>query len=704
MTTDARHSKATISNIGVHSMVAYEYADETARLAATGFDAFDLYKVAIQTDTDELYLLVDISPITWIDFGKAGITQELNKVRISCRKASTGTLAVGTVVYSLGWDYVNDVAKVEAARADSVSTLPVVGIIDQQCTDTSTGSLMVVGVLRGLNTSAFAVQDPLYLSHTSAGVFTNTPPPGPYIVQTIGVVVESDVSDGIIGVNILGFRAIQYATPPADLGVAAVGTSNVASASDHVHQKPKLDDLNAPDDNTDLDSTTGQHGLLPKLGGGVTDFLRADGSWAAPPGVPLSDTDPVDVTKAAASEGTATESSRQDHKHDVTTAAPTTGIGAANSEGSATSLARSDHDHKLRETDGPTDLTIGAVEDGEFLKRDGTAIVGQASSGNLVKMFQGIDVTGNMTVTTSSKVIPFTYESIKDDYFAHSTTVNPGEIEILHDGWYRVSALLTVHTVSASAGTRGNPRLHIEVDTGSGFVEQPDNMGGYIREDGTNKLACSITGVGVFYFDSGDKFRITVKDSVPTPPDEETVPYSSRCLVEYIDRTGAASDTVDNLKDIGDVDAAAPGDGEVLTFNGATSKWEADSVGETVFGDEFDETSSDSESSTTSGSPQTKVTLAATGLVSAHKYRVGWSFEWRHNSAASRANYRVTINGDTIDELTVEPKDVNNWHQAGGYMYVSGYTGANDIDIDYWSDTSNTTYIRRARLEIWRVS
>jgi hypothetical protein len=46
----------------------------------------------------------------------------------------------------------------------------------------------------------------------------------------------------------------------------------------------KLDDLAAPDDNTDLNATTGQHGLLPKLGGGSTNYLRADGTWAAPSG------------------------------------------------------------------------------------------------------------------------------------------------------------------------------------------------------------------------------------------------------------------------------------------------------------------------------------------------------------------------------------------------------------------------------------
>lgn len=44
----------------------------------------------------------------------------------------------------------------------------------------------------------------------------------------------------------------------------------------------KLDELAAPTDVTTLNATTSAHGLLPKLGGGTTNFLRADGAWAAP--------------------------------------------------------------------------------------------------------------------------------------------------------------------------------------------------------------------------------------------------------------------------------------------------------------------------------------------------------------------------------------------------------------------------------------
>lgn len=42
----------------------------------------------------------------------------------------------------------------------------------------------------------------------------------------------------------------------------------------------KLDDLDAPEDNTDLNFSTSLHGLVPK-GTGVGDFLKDDGAWAA---------------------------------------------------------------------------------------------------------------------------------------------------------------------------------------------------------------------------------------------------------------------------------------------------------------------------------------------------------------------------------------------------------------------------------------
>jgi hypothetical protein len=46
----------------------------------------------------------------------------------------------------------------------------------------------------------------------------------------------------------------------------------------------KLDDLAAPEDNTDLNATTLAHGLLPKLSGNAGDVLAGDGTWVASAG------------------------------------------------------------------------------------------------------------------------------------------------------------------------------------------------------------------------------------------------------------------------------------------------------------------------------------------------------------------------------------------------------------------------------------
>lgn len=56
---------------------------------------------------------------------------------------------------------------------------------------------------------------------------------------------------------------------------------------------------------------------------------------------------------------------------------PVQGIGGGNTEGVSPKAARSDHDHTLRETTGPTDLTMGGILDGETFRRTAGAILGR---------------------------------------------------------------------------------------------------------------------------------------------------------------------------------------------------------------------------------------------------------------------------------------------------------------------------------------
>lgn len=69
------------------------------------------------------------------------------------------------------------------------------------------------------------------------------------------------------------------------------------------------------------------------------------------------------------------------------TAAPPRGIGAGNSVGTASSYARSDHNHTLRT--GSVDLTIGQINDGDFVKLQGTTLVGAAGGASGSKVLSG---------------------------------------------------------------------------------------------------------------------------------------------------------------------------------------------------------------------------------------------------------------------------------------------------------------------------
>ncbi len=62
------------------------------------------------------------------------------------------------------------------------------------------------------------------------------------------------------------------------LATSAHAALHASGAADAV----KLDDLAAPDDNTDLDFSTSAHGLVPK-GTNTGDFLKDDGTWATAP-------------------------------------------------------------------------------------------------------------------------------------------------------------------------------------------------------------------------------------------------------------------------------------------------------------------------------------------------------------------------------------------------------------------------------------
>lgn len=88
-------------------------------------------------------------------------------------------------------------------------------------------------------------------------------------------------ADAAIQTHITSAHAPSNAQKNSDITKAEIEAKLTGELTSHSHAVPKLDDLAAPDDNTDLDVSTLKHGLFPKLPGG-TSYYRADGTWGTP--------------------------------------------------------------------------------------------------------------------------------------------------------------------------------------------------------------------------------------------------------------------------------------------------------------------------------------------------------------------------------------------------------------------------------------
>lgn len=163
--------------------------------------------------------------------------------------------------------------------------------------------------------------------------------------------------------------------------------------------------------------------------------------------------------------------------------------------------------------------------------------------------------------------------------------------------------------------------------------------------------------------------------------------------------------TASNLDDVSDVSASSPSTDDYLKWNG--SAWVPASVGGGIFGSEFQQASSDTQSTTTSTTFQQKLRLT-TGTLPSGTYRIAWYYEYHISSTTYDFEGRVQI-GDstTIHEIREEAQDAgtDQWEPCGGFYYHTG-SGVLNIDLDYCrsSASGGTAYIRKARLEIWRVS
>jgi hypothetical protein len=156
---------------------------------------------------------------------------------------------------------------------------------------------------------------------------------------------------------------------------------------------------------------------------------------------------------------------------------------------------------------------------------------------------------------------------------------------------------------------------------------------------------------------------------------------------------GNSIGTVSNLNFIGSIISAVK--------NGDTA--DIGLTNHTVYGTEFQYSQDLTMTSTTSTSPQTKVTLNTPNLPSG-TYKIIANWRGRHSSTRNDMKFDIALDGTSLGTQTIaiEPQDVNSVYPMTHISYHS-LAGTHEILLRYWSE-SRTTYISDATVEFIRVN
>jgi hypothetical protein len=161
-----------------------EIASFTTSTGLRVYDAYNLPTAAPASNGEYLEGQADGST-AWTDRVNAKTIYE------NVKNVSGGTLTKGSPVYQVG--ITGNTITVGAARADDPAKVAV-GVLDETLADEAEGRMLVLGEIKGVDTSGFNTGDRIYLG--SSFGYTNTPPTGSNFIQFLGVVNRVDASNG----------------------------------------------------------------------------------------------------------------------------------------------------------------------------------------------------------------------------------------------------------------------------------------------------------------------------------------------------------------------------------------------------------------------------------------------------------------------------------------------------------------------------
>lgn len=360
---------------------------------------------------------------------------------------------------------------------------------------------------------------------------------------------------------------------------------------------------------------------------------------------------------------------------------------------------------RLQESGGPTDLTLGEVEDGEALVRNGTTLEGAAIS-FAGQYFDGYDGTGGTSVSGWTDV-PLNAERKKTSAFIHTSP--SAEVEIDTDDTYIIIGRVSVNI---TAGGRADSQVRLAIDTGGGYAEVPGTLGFIYNRNAAQGVGTAVV-FAIVDLSDGDKIKLQASPRGGTGT--YVLPANGSGLMLFTSRgpkgdkgdTGSGSSIT--LEDEGVPVPNTPH--STINFTGNVSVSDAGGGEATVdipaptFGSGYQYGSSDTQSDHTGDTNWTQKLRLTTPSLPGGTYRIGYSYELAMSNISDAALGRVQINDTTtIHEAVSEMQDSTNWLSFSGF-YHDTLSGIQNIDIDYATpDTGQTVSIRRARLEIWRVA
>lgn len=197
--------------VGIVNSLRYTTADHDSDTLVQVDSAY----VQSRVPTDQSLLSTDN-----VTFQHIHMTHASGALSFAAKNETGSTVAKGTAVFINGVS--GDIPTIGLADADTAN-MPAYGLVEADANNNAETHVLTFGTISGIDTSAFAVGDTLYIS-TTAGELTNIPPAGKSAkIQNIGRVIRSHASAGSIKV---GGAGRSNATPNLDAGEIFYGSDS----------------------------------------------------------------------------------------------------------------------------------------------------------------------------------------------------------------------------------------------------------------------------------------------------------------------------------------------------------------------------------------------------------------------------------------------------------------------------------------------